>query len=238
MLINCDLGESDDLLFLTQQNHTIMPMIDLANIACGGHRGNEESMSLCIQHCLEYQVKIGAHPSYPDCANFGRVSMQDTLSLQQLEQSLMRQIEALMNCCHTQKTTLSHIKPHGALYHDCQKNLTISKLLGDIAKNFNLPLILSFPNSVETTVSDYFQQNGNIIWHEAFADRGYQEDGSLLPRLNNPNAILTEMKVRQQYRHLVENNSVKVGNKWLNLKIDTICFHSDQPASVAFLSST
>jgi UPF0271 protein len=234
--INCDLGESENLELLEQQNQAIMPAIDLANIACGGHCGNIATMSLCITHCLQHKVSIGAHPSYPDCKNFGRTSMANSLSPLALKKTLTQQVQALLNCCQEKQITLSHIKPHGALYHDCQTNIKICQIICEVCSFFNLPLILSYPQNINKEIKQQLQNHQIIIWNETFADRKYQKNGSLCPRTTKKSVLTNQQDIGEQFYQIIKNKRVKVDNKWLNLISDTICFHSDNPASITFLS--
>ena len=111
-LINCDLGECLD----PNPDGQIMPLINQASIACGGHVGDSDSMNKTIKLAKQHQVSIGAHPSYPDKVNFGRISMP--MSLTALFDSIQRQVNTLDEICQRHGVKLDYIKPHGALYHD------------------------------------------------------------------------------------------------------------------------
>ena len=215
MLINCDLGEC-----LTPDPDTdVMPLIDMANIACGGHAGDDESMVKTIKLAKENNVKIGVHPSYEDQSNFGRVSYQ--LDEDELYDLVYQQVSHFQKLCHNNSTSLEYIKPHGALYHDMRENSLVLDVICRVIKavDENLKLV------VQAGVKD-FRKNTNVAFlYEVFADRGY--DGiEMLPRgekgavLDNADAI-----VEQYQRFLCEKS----------FKIDTICFHSDNSASVEAL---
>ena len=215
MLINCDLGEC-----LTPGPDTdVMPLIDMANIACGGHAGDDESMVKTIKLAKENNVKIGVHPSYEDQANFGRVSYQ--LNDDELYDLVYQQVSHFQNLCHNNNASLEYVKPHGALYHDMMEKPLVLDVICRVIKavDENLKLV------VQAGVKD-FRKNTNVAFlYEVFADRGY--DGiEMLPRgekgavLDNADAI-----VEQYQRFLCEKS----------FKIDTICFHSDNSASVEAL---
>ena len=215
MLINCDLGEC-----LTPDPDTdMMPLIDMANIACGGHAGDDESMVKTIKLAKENNVKIGVHPSYEDQSNFGRVSYQ--LDEDELYDLVYQQVSHFQKLCHNNSTSLEYIKPHGALYHDMMEKPLVLDVICRVIKavDENLKLV------VQAGVKD-FRKNTNVAFlYEVFADRGY--DGiEMLPRgekgavLDNADAI-----VEQYQRFLCEKS----------FKIDTICFHSDNSASVEAL---
>ena len=215
MLINCDLGEC-----LTPDPDTdVMPLIDMANIACGGHAGDDESMVKTIKLAKENNVKIGVHPSYEDQSNFGRVSYQ--LDEDELYDLVYQQVSHFQKLCHNNSASLEYIKPHGALYHDMMENSLVLDVIFRVIKavDENLKLV------VQAGVKD-FRKNTNVAFlYEVFADRGY--DGiEMLPRgekgavLDNADAI-----VEQYQRFLCEKS----------FKIDTICFHSDNSASVEAL---
>ena len=215
MLINCDLGEC----LIPNPDADVMPLINMANIACGGHAGDDESMVKTIKLAKENNVKIGVHPSYEDQANFGRVSYQ--LDEDELYDLVYQQVSHFQKLCHNNSTSLEYIKPHGALYHDMMEKPLVLDVICRVIKavDENLKLV------VQAGVKD-FRKNTNVAFlYEVFADRGY--DGiEMLPRgekgavLDNADAI-----VEQYQRFLCEKS----------FKIDTICFHSDNSASVEAL---
>ena len=215
MLINCDLGEC----LIPNPDADVMPLINMANIACGGHAGDDESMVKTIKLAKENNVKIGVHPSYEDQSNFGRVSYQ--LDEDELYDLVYQQVSHFQKLCHNNSTSLEYIKPHGALYHDMMENSLVLDVICRVIKavDENLKLV------VQAGVKD-FRKNTNVAFlYEVFADRGY--DGiEMLPRgekgavLDNADAI-----VEQYQRFLCEKS----------FKIDTICFHSDNSASVEAL---
>ena len=216
LMINCDLGEC-----LTPNPDTdVMPLINMANVACGGHAGDNNSMIKTIQLAKKFGVKIGAHPSYADIANFGRVSQ--TLSSSALFDLIYQQITTFQTLCTEHGVLLKYIKPHGALYHDITHNPLVLEVMCDVIHKIDQNLSLVVLAGHE----DYFKNFGNnendLFLHEVYADRGYQ-GLQMIPR-GDKSAVLTDPKaiIDQDYQFLEEKS----------FKIDTICFHSDNKASV------
>lgn len=218
MKLNCDLGEGlDDIDAL------LMPHIDMASIACGGHAGDNSSMEASIERALRYNTIIGAHPSYPDRDNFGRVSL--VIDYSHLANSLAKQVESLIATTEQLNAEVRYIKPHGALYNDALTKPEILKLLTQLAINFQLPLV------VQTHPYMTMHCETPIIL-EAFADRAYTNDGQLVARRFD-HALLTQEQAIAQTRQLCEQQGVfSDSGKWLDIKADTICIHSDTPNAI------
>ena len=219
LMINCDLGEC----LTPNPDADVMPLINMANIACGGHAGDNNSMTKTIQLAKKFGVKIGAHPSYADIANFGRVSQ--TLSTFALFDLIYQQITAFQTFCTEHGALLKYIKPHGALYHDMTHNPLVLEVMCDVIHKTDQNLSLV----VQAGHEDYFKNFGNngngLFLHEVYADRGYQGI-HMIPR-RDKGAVLTDPKaIIDQYYQFLEEKS---------FKIDTICFHSDNKASVEAL---
>ena len=175
MLLNCDLGESYGYWEIPA-DPLVMPHIDMANIACGYHAGDPQVMQKTIALAKQYQVKIGAHPSYPDRQGFGRRSMQ--LSQDEIENLIIYQLGALAGMCKSQGCQVSYLKPHGALYNDMMKNNDVLLAIFSAIKKYDpsMPLLM-----MATGRNRYFQQKadeqGINVMFEAFADRAYDDDG-------------------------------------------------------------
>ena len=181
--INCDMGEG------MAGDESIMPFINSANIACGGHAGDEDSMRRTLQLCMQYGVAAGAHPSYPDRENFGRKEIQ--MADDELLDAVKRQIQELQKIAAGLNTTLVHVKPHGALYNVAAKNRSIAALIARAVRETNEDLVL-VGLSGSHLVSEA-KALGLKTCSEAFADRTYQDDGSLTPR-SHPQALITDEK--------------------------------------------
>lgn len=220
--LNADLGEG-----LDEIDNAIFPLLDQANIACGGHAGNEASMRRCITLAKQYEVVIGAHPSYPDTANFGRKSLN--MSEEALLESLMQQVSALADIANSEGCQLTYLKPHGALYNDWAKPSRL-KILLNVAKAFDTSLMLA---AGQTEVSKACASEGVVYLKEGFADRGYNDDATLVAR-NLPGALLDQDQILERVASLAKGQGVvTISGKALNLAIDSLCLHSDTPGAVA-----
>jgi len=221
MKINCDLGEG-----MPQVDRAVMPYIDMANLACGGHSGDRDSLLSVLQLCHEHSVAAGAHPAYPDREHFGRRSLD--IDVATLEKSLRQQLQLFLQCCQETGVQASHIKPHGALYHDCRRDRRIANCLLRLAAELKLPLILQAAPDYPELLDDA-AENGVEISREAFADRAYADDGSLIPRAEL-GALLEPQAALAQFIDLRDKGGLNSREgRWLKLRADTICVHGDSP---------
>src|SRR5690606_28993440 len=223
--INCDLGEGG------KQDAEIMPLISACNIACGGHAGTLESMRETVALAMENNVEIGAHPSYPDKENFGRISME--MDPEDLKRSIVAQILSLKQITEAEGGKLHHIKPHGALYNDAARDERIANIIIEAIEEFaeNLP-IYALENSV---ISRLAKGRINVIF-EAFGDRNYEQNYELVSRQNS-GAVIT--KKDEIFAHIFEmifhkNITLKNRNK-IPCNTTTFCIHSDTPNAVEIL---
>ena len=208
-----------------------MPFISACNIACGGHAGTVESMHDTVALAMKYNVQMGAHPSYPDKENFGRFSLD--MEPEDLKQTLVAQILSLKQIAEAEGGFLTHVKPHGALYNDAAKDENIAQIIIDSVLEFeeNLPLFVP-ENSVISRLA-----KGKIgVVFEAFIDRNYQENYSLVSR-SKTNALITQKE--EVYRHLISmflNKEITCENG-MKIAYDpaTFCLHSDTPNAVEIL---
>ncbi len=236
MKLNCDLGE----YALDDENcpdAQIMPLIDMANIACGYHAGCPQTMRNTVASAIQHKVLIGAHPSYHDRANFGRVHVEQ--SEQQIISLMVAQINSLQQICQALGTSIDYVKPHGALYNDMMQD---EKVFRAVCQS-----IATLPNSLPlmiqaTTNCDYFQQIANqyqlTLWFEAFADRSYQENGLLVSRTEK-NAVLTDIeKIITRCQQLIIHQEIEtINSSIINLKVDSLCVHGDNPHALAMVQS-
>ncbi len=217
--VNVDIGEGYRI------EHDLMPLIQSCNIACGGHAGSDSEIKECISLAKKFKVKIGAHPSYPDQENFGRISMQideKTLKLS-LENQLYRFLRHLEN-----PKDLHHIKPHGALYNDCVMNKKIAKIfLNVVLKCCPRVIIFTLPGS---ELEQLALKKGIKVWREAFLDRGYDENGQLQSR-DKPGSVISDINTMfTQLNTLINKNQIQtIKGSWISMKADTLCFHGDHP---------
>ena len=224
--INCDLGEG------LNNEHIIMPLIDSCNIACGGHAGDNGSMIECVEISIRNNVKIGAHPSYPDKINFGRKKIN--ISPLELSYSIISQIESLEAIASSYGIILNHIKAHGALYNQMMIDADISNLYLDALKEFKNKYSLFIPYKSE--IEKIAIKRGFSIVYEVFGDRNYNDDLSLVSR-NYENALITDpINVVEHIKTIKETKTVKtINGNFQKIKFDTICIHSDTNNSVDIL---
>lgn len=223
--VNCDLGEGfgDDA--------AIMPLIQAANIACGFHAGDTESMRITLRLAKQHGVAAGAHPSYADRNTFGRreLHVQDG----ELFECIKSQLHCIADIAAEENIKLTHVKPHGALYNVSARNPAVAALIARAVKAFDPSLVLyGLSGSCSLTEADKL---GLRVAHEVFADRGYADDGSLLPR-THPLALHTETKqVVKQVLQIVQTGIVRSCNGlMIPIKADTICIHGDGPNALVF----
>lgn len=213
--------------------HDLMPFISSANIACGLHAGDQDQMEKTISLCLEHQVAVGAHPSFPDRENFGRTKMH--LPAAQLAEIIEEQITLMAGICHRLGARLNHVKPHGALYNMAASDPELAKIIVTEIRKFDSSLILyGLSGSIMAGVA---YEAGLKFFHEVFADRTYQADGTLTPR-SNSNALISEPDAAaDQAYHFAKGLPVYVEGQPLYLRADTICIHGDGPDAVGFLKA-
>ncbi|MDO7653438.1 MAG: LamB/YcsF family protein [Porticoccus sp.] len=231
LLLNCDLGESANI-DSKNVDASVMPFIDQASIACGFHAGDPDVMAQTLTYALENKVQIGAHPSYPDRENFGRLSMD--LPYQQLIDMIKEQISALVNIGKSLGAEISYVKPHGALYNDMMANGHIrSAVMQAVSEH---PESLAFMLQA-TQESDLHRQEANVfgldLIFEVFADRCYADNGALLSR-SLPGAVHTREKMLEQVKQLHEDGSITtVSGHHLALDAHSICVHGDNAEGVS-----
>ena len=234
MKLNCDLGESFGSWQMGQDKH-IMPLIDQANIACGMHAGDPLIMQYTLQLAKLHNVEIGAHPSYPDLQGFGRRSM--SMQQDELTALLHYQIAAIDGMANNLDLSLTYVKPHGALYNDMMASTKEkSQLLEWVMlaiNDYHKPLALMIQSTANWQQHLEMAKNIGIELHfEAFADRRYMPDGSLMPR-SQAGAVLNAQQSLQQVKTLLETQCVITNdNQELPLKVDSLCVHSDSPDSL------
>ena len=233
--LNCDMGEGFGIWSMGD-DEAIMPLIDMANLACGFHASDPANMYKSVSLAKKHNVSIGAHPSYPDLVGFGRRSMK--LGSEELIAILLYQISALEGICKAFDTTISHIKPHGALYNDMMSDLRIFE---DVAKSVSLydsslPLMIlsQADNSVHKAVADKYNVS---LLYEVFADRNYTQEGHLVPRTNADAVIKDDKKVLERLDTLKEGFIYSVSNEKLSLPCDSLCVHSDSPNAFTFIQT-
>ncbi len=230
LTLNCDLGESYGSWSMGLDRE-IMPFIDQANIACGFHAGDPLIMARTVAYASEHQVEIGAHPAYPDLVGFGRRSM--TCSSDEIVALLHYQIAALDGICATHGTTLSYVKPHGALYNDMMGDVRIRAAVMQAVSSYARPLKLMILSTGElATHQQEASALGLALMLEGFADRRYTPEGQLQNR-GVEGAVLSEADSMTQVRQLFEHGTVVTSDgSELALQVDSLCVHGDNPAAL------
>ncbi len=223
--LNSDVGEGAGF------DAEIMPHIAWANIACGGHTGSRQTVQKTIRLAMKYGVKIGAHPSYPDPENFGRVSMK--LSTQDLIASLTEQIGLVKICAEKEGGCLHHIKPHGALYNDAVQNEEIAWAILESIKNIDKSLKIITLNNSKIA---YLSGEDFEVKSEAFADRNYNDDGTLVSRKKDNAILMDPEKVFEHVFKMISEKKIWSANRVeVPVFFDTICVHGDHPNCVRIL---
>ena len=220
--LNADLGEHPN----ENLDEQIMPFISSCNVACGGHIGDENSVRQTVRLAKQFNVAVGAHPSFPDPENFGRKVID--IPEDELRRSVKEQIQLVVRICEEEQVKMNHVKPHGALYNHAAKNLPTSKLILEILQEIpNTTYWMGLAYSVSHSVAN---RNNFPFIAEGFADRQYEPNGSLRQR-SEKGAVLTGNQVLNQVEELVLNKRVQA-DKWLALEVQSICLHGDTDGAV------
>lgn len=216
--INCDLGEG------IGNEALIMPYLSSCNIACGGHAGDLETMNNVALLARKHQVKIGAHPSFPDKKHFGRRIL--SMSSSDLYLTLENQINTLLEVLKSLHLELYHVKPHGALYNLAIKDKKAAQIIVSVIKSIDRNLVLFAP--YQSMMSKIAISNGLKVMYEGFADRNYNEDLTLVSRNNSDAIIHNSQDIFDHVFHMISRGKVKTKNGVeVRLKLDTICLHGD-----------
>jgi len=226
MHFNCDMGESYGSWNMGN-DAAVMPYIDMASIACGFHASDPVTMARTVALAIQHNVTIGAHPSYPDLQGFGRRDMQ--LSAEELTQGMLYQMGALQAICQAQGTRIRYVKPHGALYNRkaVDHEVLASVMAAIAAFDSDLPLMM-IAGVRQQEALQLAQKHGIKLLFEAFCDRAYSDDGTLVPR-SQPGAVHADVqRVIQQVKEISLKQMVTtISGMQLPLIADSICLHGD-----------
>ena len=226
--INCDLGEKSKF-HSTKHDPDLLKIVNSANIACGFHAGDEETMKNTIEISKKNNVSIGAHPSFNDPLNFGRKRIN--LSKNEIKKLIIDQYEILQGIAENLDAIVTHIKPHGALNNMACEDLNLSRILAETIFNIDKNLIYLVPtgSKMETTAKEFNMK----IACEIFADRNYEDDGNLVSR-SKADAIITDPeKCKKHVLEMVKNQSINcLSGKKIPCQIDSICIHGDNIQSL------
>lgn len=224
--LNCDMGESFGLYKLGD-DAALMPLIHLANVACGFHASDFNHMSKTVRLAKQHGVHVGAHPSLPDLQGFGRREMK--ISREELRNCITYQIGALKGFLEAEGMTLNHLKPHGSLYGMAARSEEMAHAVADAAEIFNVP-ILGMSGTWHETVygarGHGLPRNGFIA--EFYADLDYDDDGGLIITREHE-AKDPEIAAAKCVRAIREGKVRSTGGKEITVKAETICVHSDTP---------
>lgn len=231
--INCDLGEGSSLADC-DKDALLMPYLSSCNIACGGHAGNVETTQASIKNALQHNLKIGAHPSYPDKENFGRSNLN--LSVDKVVASLQEQLALFLSAVDENNATLHHIKLHGALYNDVETNRELANAIADY-------FFESFPDIyIYGLAQGCFQdicedKNLNFI-PEGFIDRRYETEVTLLSRTETGAAITEDNQCIQQALAFSKGQPiVSSTGALISPKVETICLHGDNDNALSIVQA-
>lgn len=228
--LNCDMGESYGA-WTMGNDEALMNYISSANIACGFHAGDAGIMRKTATLAMQKGVAIGAHPGFPDLQGFGRRNM--SLNAQEVYDICIYQIGAMRNVVKALGARLHHVKPHGALYNMAAKDQKLAQAIAQATKDSQPDLIL-YGLSGSFLISEA-EKIGLKTASEVFADRTYQNDGSLTPR-TQANAMIedTDTAVNQVIRMIKEKTVISTDGKVIPIKADTVCVHGDGTHALDF----
>ncbi|WP_313121076.1 5-oxoprolinase subunit PxpA [Pantoea septica] len=223
--LNADLGEGGD------SDRALLQLVSSANIACGFHAGDAQTMLQSVRWAKEFGVAIGAHPSFPDRENFGRTAMQ--LPPETVYAQMIYQIGALKSLAESDGERLAHVKPHGMLYNQAAVDATLADAIARAVKAIDADLILVGLAGSESIRAA--ARHGLRTREEVFADRGYLSSGALVPRSQPGAMIEEEARAIQQTLTMVKEGRVEsVSGEWVAVNAQTVCLHGDGAHALLF----
>jgi len=225
--LNCDMGELPEAIANGTQE-ALMPSLTSVNIACGGHAGDEQAMKTTIEQALRWKLALGAHPGYPDRANFGRLELQ--MPAEAVADAVFEQVRALAKVAASYRAQLVHVKPHGALYNQAvHKHELAEAIANGVAKWSRDVVLLGLAGS---PMLDVFREAGFAVAAEAFADRRYEPDGTLRLRKFDDALIHDPAQAGRQALSIVERGAlIACDGTEIALHAQTICIHGDTPGA-------
>jgi 5-oxoprolinase (ATP-hydrolysing) subunit A len=225
--LNSDMGEMPEAIADGTQE-ALMRSLTSVSIACGGHAGDDRTMQATIDQALRHKIAIGAHPSYPDRANFGRLEMK--LSPEAISDFVFEQTQRLAQIAARSGARIVHVKAHGALYNQAARNSAIAEAIARGVARWSHDVVLV--GLAGSPMLDVFRNEGFRVAAEAFADRLYEPDGSLRPRKFADALICDPAQAAKQALRIAEQGSVLThdGSK-IVVTAQTICIHGDTPGA-------
>jgi UPF0271 protein len=231
--LNADVGEATDAAGV-EVERALLAVVTSAHVACGGHAGDEESMAATVAAALAHSVRVGAHPSYPDRAGFGRAPME--MDRVELRDSLSTQLADLDRVCRAAGTSIESVKPHGALYGEVAKGGAIYETFRDAVRGCfgdRVPLVL--PSGCRAMAM--VLRDGMTASEEGFCDRAYGHDGNLVDRHLHGAVLDDPEQAAAQALSLARGAVVASDGSVLTLWVDTLCTHGDSPGAVAIATA-
>jgi UPF0271 protein len=225
--LNCDMGELPEAIADGTQE-SLMRSITSVNIACGGHAGDEQTMRTTIEQALRWKLAIGAHPGYPDRANFGRLELD--APPKEIAASVFEQVRALAQIAAGCGARLVHVKPHGALYNQAVDNRALTKAIAEGVARWSRDVVLV--GLAGSPMLDAFRNAGFAVAAEAFADRRYEADGTLRSRKLEDALIRDPAEAGWQALRIVERGAViACDGTEVSVDAQTLCIHGDTPGA-------
>ncbi len=225
--LNCDMGEMPEAIADGTQE-ALMRSITSVNIACGGHAGDEQTMKTTIEQALQWKLAIGAHPGYPDRANFGRLELK--LPLKEISASIFEQVKALADVAAGCGARVVHVKPHGALYNQAVRNRELAGAIAEGVGRWSRDIVLV--GLAGSPMLNVFREAGFTVAAEAFADRRYEADGTLRSRKFTDALIRNPEEAAWQALGIAERGVVIASDgSQVTVEAQTICIHGDTPGA-------
>ena len=228
--LNCDMGESFGI-YKAGNDEEIMPLIDIANVACGFHASDPNHMRKTVALAKKHGVKVGAHPSFPDLQGFGRREMK--MPRQDIKSMIMYQVGALKSFLDEQEMSLNHIKPHGSLYVMAAKDEDMANAIADAVETFNVS-IFGMANTCHEKI--YKNERGLNFISEFYADLDYDKNGNLVVAKGKNAKYDSKIATKRVMRAIKEKKVTNTIGKDINVSCDTICVHSDTPNAVEIIT--
>lgn len=231
--LNCDLGESFGN-YKCGMDDEVIPYITSANVACGFHASDPVVMQKTVQTAKKNHVCVGAHPGYQDLVGFGRRNM--VLAPAEITAIIQYQIGALSAFCTAAGVKLQHVKPHGALYNMAVKDEKLAMAVCEGIASIDQGLILLGPAHSQLILAA--EKCGLPTANEVFADRAYEEDGTLVPR-SRPGAVITDRDaaIARVIQMIKKGTVTAITGKEISVEADSVCVHGDSPAALEFVRS-
>lgn len=229
--VNCDLGEGFGA-YSAGLDSDVMPHITSANVACGWHAGDPVVMQTTVDMAAKFNVRVGAHPGYPDLMGFGRREMN--CSPEEMENYILYQIGALQAFCRSMNLRMQHVKPHGALYHAVLADSELAEALARAVQKADPGLILLTLSGPKGDIMAGICERLSLrVAREAFPDRAYNRDGTLVSR-SQPGAVLEDPEeiARRALSMARDGIALTPEGEKVTIEAQTLCVHGDSPAAV------